>query len=204
MAERAEATLVPSGRVWTVPNALSFARLLGVPLFLWLILSGREGAAFVLLAASGATDYLDGQIARRTQTVTKLGQVLDPLADRLYIVSTLVGLVVRGVVPLWFAAALVLRDVVGAVLVQGVRRAGYRGLPVHFVGKTATFNLLYAFPLLLLAQWRPQWQSVVLPIGWAFAWWGLVLYWVALALYVVQARAMRAAAADGSAPPRTA
>lgn len=200
MAERTDATLVPSRRVWTLPNALSCARLLGVPVFLWLIVRGEDGAALAVLAASGATDYLDGYIARRTHTITRLGQVLDPLADRLYIFSTLIGLVVRGVVPLWFAAALVLRDVVGALLVHRVRRVGYRGFPVHFVGKAATFNLLYAFPLLLLAQWRPGWGDVVLPIAWAFALWGVLLYWVALVMYVVQARAMLATA-DRSALP---
>ncbi len=175
-----------------MPNALSFARLLGVPLFLWLIVIGEDGAALAVLAISGATDYLDGQIARRTGAVTRLGQVLDPLADRLYIVSTLLGLVVRGVVPIWFAGVLVLRDAIGAILVRRVRRAGYRGFPVHFVGKAATFNLLYAFPLLLLAQWRPEWAMWVLPIGWAFAGWGLLLYWVALVMYVVQARSLLA------------
>jgi len=191
--ERTDPALAPSDRVWTVPNALSFARLLGVPLFLWLILRGEDGAALLVVVLSGVTDYLDGQIARRTRTVTRLGQILDPLADRLYIVTTLVGLVVRGVVPLWFAAALGLRDVIGAVLVQRVRRAGYRGFPVHFVGKAATFNLLYAFPLLLLAQWRPDWAGGALPIAWAFALWGVLLYWLALIMYVVQARDMLAA-----------
>ena len=192
VAEGSGRTRTPYDRVWTIPNALSFLRLLGVPVFLWLIVRGEDGAALAVLAVSGVTDYLDGQIARRTHSVTRLGQTLDPLADRLYILSTLAGLVLRSVVPPWFAGALILRDVVGSVLVYRVRRAGYRGFPVHFVGKTATFNLLYAFPLLLLAQWRPGWSGVVFPIGWAFAWWGLLLYWVALLMYVVQARTMLA------------
>jgi cardiolipin synthase len=198
VAERTEPEPTRSDAVWTIPNVLSFGRLLGVPLFLWLIVAGEDGAALAVLAVSGATDYLDGQIARRTHTVTRLGQVLDPLADRLYIVSTLFGLVVRGVVPPWFAAALVLRDVIGALLVRRVRQVGYRGFPVHFVGKAATYNLLYAFPLLLLAQWQPEWSGWALPVAWAFAGWGLMLYWVALGMYVVQARDMLATA---PAPP---
>ena len=182
-----------------MPNVLSCARLLGVPLFLWLIMRREDGAALAVLALSGLTDYLDGMIARRTHAVTRLGQILDPLADRLYIASTILGLVLRGVVPLWFAGVLVLRDVIGATLVRRVRRAGYRGFPVHFVGKAATFNLLYAFPLLLLAQWRPDWAGFALPIGWAFALWGVLLYWVALVMYVVQAREMVVLSASGPA-----
>ncbi len=196
-------TREPEGfdRVWTIPNALSFLRLAGVPLFLVLILRGEDGAALLVLAVSSLTDYLDGQIARRTDTVTRLGQSLDPLADRLYILTTLIGLVARGVVPWWFAALLLSRDLAGAILVQRIRRVGYRGFPVHFVGKAATFNLLYAFPMLLLAQWRPEWSGVVLPIAWAFAWWGVLLYWLGLAMYVAQARVLLAAerADDGGA-----
>lgn len=183
-----------SDRIWTVPNVLSSLRLAGVPLFLFLIVRGEDGAALLVLAVSGVTDYLDGYIARRTNTVTRLGQVLDPAADRLYILSSLIGLVVRGVLPWWFAACLLLRDVLGVFLVRQVRRWGYRDLPVHFVGKTATFNLLYAFPLLLFAQWYPSWSTWVLPIAWAFAWWGLLLYWLAFLMYVVQARRMVAEA----------
>ncbi|MBW3086285.1 putative cardiolipin synthase [Austwickia sp. TVS 96-490-7B] len=177
-------------RIWTVANVLSMLRLVGVPVFLWLIVLGEDGAALLVLALSGVTDYLDGQVARRTHTVTRLGQVLDPVADRLYILSTLIGLLVRGVLPWWFAVALLSRDLLGAGVVRWVRRAGFRGLPVHFVGKAATFNLLYAFPLLLLAQWRPGWSWWVLPVAWAFAIWGLLLYWLALVMYVVQARRM--------------
>lgn len=178
----------PMDRVWTVPNALSMIRILGVPVFLWLIIDHRDGLALAVLAGSALTDYLDGKIARRYDLVTHLGEMLDPVADRLYILSALIGLCVRGIIPWWFFGLLVTRDVVGTVIVASVRRLGYRGLPVSFVGKAATFALLYAFPLIMVGDWRDGWGSVALIVGWAFALWGLVLYWYAAWLYFVQAR----------------
>src|SRR5262249_9513153 len=136
----------------TIPNVLSVLRLLGVPLFLWAILSERDGLALLVLALSGVTDYLDGKIARRFNMESRLGQFLDPIADRLYILTTLLGLLWRDIIPLWFVVALVAREVVMALMLLYLRTRGQLGLPVHYVGKAATFNLLYAFPLLLLAQ----------------------------------------------------
>jgi len=174
-------------RVLTVPNALSALRLLGVPLFLWLILSGDDGWALVVLALSGVSDYLDGKIARRFHLVSRVGQLLDPIADRLYIVATLLGMAWRDIIPWWIVAVLLLREVFMAGLLLALQRVGQIGLPVHFVGKAATLNLLYAFPIILLGQTPGLVGAWALPIGWAFAWWGIVLYWVAAALYAVQA-----------------
>jgi cardiolipin synthase len=179
---------VVSDQVVTLPNVLSFLRLVGVPVFLWLILTGQDGWALVVLTASGISDYLDGKIARHYGLVSRIGQLLDPLADRLYIVSTLFGLAWRGVIPWWLVGILVAREVFGAALLLAVRRYGYVGLPVHFVGKAATFNLLYAFPFLLLAQISTTLATVALPVGWAFLWWGTGLYWLAGILYAVQVR----------------
>ena len=190
-------------RVWTIPNALSMARLVGVPVFLFLILRGHDGWALLVLAASGITDYVDGWLARRLDQVTRLGQTLDPVADRLYILSTLLAFLVRGVLPWWFVAALLLRDLAGSILVRRVRRVGYRGMPVNFIGKSATFNLLYAFPVLLFATWQPTWAAWALPVGWAFAWWGLLLYWLAFVMYLAQARQMVASAAGGEGVRRS-
>ena len=135
-------------RVWTVPNALSFLRLLGVPLFLWLVLGPEaDGWALAVLAASGLTDYLDGYLARRLSQTSRLGEVLDPVADRLYILAVVIGLAIRDIVPWWFAIVLPLRDVLLWGLVPILRTRGYSALPVHFLGKAATFNLLYAFPV---------------------------------------------------------
>jgi cardiolipin synthase (CMP-forming) len=175
-------------QVVTLPNVLSFLRLVGVPVFLWLILSGRDGWALAVLMASGISDYLDGKIARHYGLVSRIGQLLDPLADRLYIVSTLVGLAYVDIIPWWLVAILLAREVFGSILLLVVRRYGYVGLPVHFIGKAATFDLLYAFPLLLLAQVSDTLAVVAQPAGWAFVWWGTALYWVAGALYAVQVR----------------
>lgn len=177
-----------SDRVWTLPNLLTALRLLLVPFFLWFLLRGDDGWALLILIVSGVSDYLDGVIARTHGLVTRLGQVLDPLADRLYILSTIGGLALRGIIPWWLVVALVARDVVGSLMVQRVRKAGYRALPVNAVGKAATFCLLYALPLLLLAHWQPGWAGVVWPLGWAFALWGVALYWLAAGIYLRQMR----------------
>ncbi len=182
-----------SSRVLTIPNAISFVRLLLVPVFAVLLWQGSDGWAILVLAVSGASDWLDGVLARRLGQVSKLGQLLDPAADRLFIIVTLVALAWRDVVPWWLLIVLVLRDVVLGIMLLVLGRAGYAPLPVHLAGKAGTFALLYAFPLLLLAEWD-SWVGVLAGIvGWAFALWGVALYWFAGALYLAQAsRLLRA------------
>ena len=175
-------------RVLTLPNALSAARLLGVPLFLWLILNGHDGLAVLLLMASGVTDWLDGKIARAWGQMSRVGQLLDPAADRLYILAAMVGLTVRGVVPLWLTLGLVGRDLVLGCFLPVLRRHGYGPLPVHFLGKAATFNLLSGFPLVLLGDGTGLLSQVAFAFGWAFVIWGTALYWWAGVLYVTQVR----------------
>ena len=178
-------------RIWTVPNLLSALRLAGVPLFLyWVLGTHQDGRALVLLMVAGATDYFDGYIARRFQQFSRLGQLLDPAADRLYILATLLALVLRDGLPLWWAAVLIGRDVLLAFTIPVLRRHGYGPLPVHFLGKAATFNLLYAFPMLLAAlPDRDDLLSTVFrPLGWAFTVWGSLLYLWAGVLYVRQVR----------------
>jgi cardiolipin synthase len=184
---------VQTDRILTVPNMLSFLRLLGVPLFLWLILVPQaDGWALVVLMVAGFTDWLDGKIARATNSISRLGQLLDPLADRLYIAATLIGLAIRSIVPWWLVVLLLARDVVVGLFLALLKRRGITGLPVHFLGKAATFNLLYAFPLLLLGDGADaagiDYHDVARIIGWAFAIWGTVLYWWAGLLYIEQAR----------------
>jgi cardiolipin synthase len=182
-------TEVQTDRVVTVPNILSALRLLGVPVFLWLILVPQaDGWAIVLLAVSGFTDWLDGYLARKWNQISRVGQLLDPIADRLYILATLVGLLLRGIVPWWFVVLLLSRDVLMAGVLWLLKRRDVVGLPVHFLGKAATFNLLYAFPLLLLGDGSGWWADPSRVLGWAFAVWGTALYWWAAVLYIGQAR----------------
>ncbi|MCW2638667.1 MAG: CDP-alcohol phosphatidyltransferase [Dactylosporangium sp.] len=184
-----------AGRVLTIPNLISFARLIGVPLFLYLFLvAHQQAAAVVVLAVGGTTDWVDGYLARRLGQVSRLGELLDPLADRLYILATLLAFTVSGVVPWPFAAALLLRELVVGATIPVLRRYGYGPLPVHYVGKTATFLLLAAFPVLLLAHVSAGARALAGPIGWGLAWWGIVLYWVAGVLYLVQSAAVIRAA----------
>lgn len=176
-------------RVWTVPNVLSAARLVGVPVFLWLVLGPHwDGAALGVLVVSGITDWADGWLARRWDQVTVLGQLLDPIADRLYLLAVVVGLAVRHMIPWWLALLLPLRDVLLWGLVPFLRHRGYTALPVHLVGKAATFNLLYALPLLLLGDGDSTWATLARVFGWAFAGWGIALYWWAGLLYAWQVR----------------
>ena len=193
--------MTATNRIWTVPNVISFVRLLGVPLFLYLLLGPHHDvAAVIVLALGGTTDWVDGYVARRMNSVSRLGELLDPFADRLYIVATLVGFTLREVIPLWLTAALVLREAVLAVVLIVLRRHGYGPPPVHYVGKTGTFLLLGAFPVLLLAEAVPATQDIAGPVGWGLTWWALGLYWAAAVLYIVQARAVLRADRTGSAP----
>lgn len=180
-----------SDRVLTVPNLLSMVRLVGVPVFLWAILNEHDVLALIVLMLSGITDYLDGKIARTMGLESRLGQLLDPIADRLYILTTIVGLAWRDIIPWWLVAILVAREVFMAIVMLRVRSLGQIGLPVHFVGKAATFNLLYAFPVLLLAQVSDGVRVWAEPLGWAFVWWGTVLYWLGAYIYVLQLRDLR-------------
>ena len=183
-----DATQPVSTRLLTVPNALSALRLVGVPVFLWAILTEQDTLAIVLLVASGITDWLDGRIARQYGLVSRVGQLLDPIADRLYIVTTLLGLAWREIIPWWLVAVLLARELFMAVVVLIAKRHGWVGLPVHFAGKAATFNLLFAFPLLLLADGDGTWAHIAEPVGWAFVWWGTALYWLSGVLYALQLR----------------
>jgi cardiolipin synthase len=182
-------------RVLTIPNGISALRLAGVPLFLWLVLGPRSATADYwavgVLMAAGISDWLDGKIARALNQTSRLGQLLDPAADRLYIAATIVALAVRGVIPWWLVAILALREVtVGAALATLRRRAGFGTLQVSFVGKAATLCLLYAFPLLFLGA-HPGWGGTLARIlGWTFASWGTVLYWWAAMLYLSQVRSL--------------
>jgi cardiolipin synthase (CMP-forming) len=197
-AKTSAATLADQqGRILTVPNAISVARLAGVPVFLWLVLGPEaDGWAVGLLIAAGLSDWLDGVIARAWDQQSRLGQVLDPAADRLYIAATLIGLAIRAIIPWWLVALLAARELLLAVALLVLRRYGYGPLQVSLVGKAATLCLLYAFPLLFLGAHAGTPALVARVIGWAFAIWGTALYWWAAALYLVQMRRLISAARD--------
>lgn len=181
-------TQVASDRILTVPNLLSLLRLLLIPLFLWLVLVAQADLwAVAVLALSGLTDWADGAIARRSGQITRLGQLLDPLVDRLTVIATLVGLALRELIPWWLVALLVLRDVILLCLVPLLRKRGLTALPVHYLGKAATFALFWGFPFVLVGAGTAEWEQVLGALGWAFVIWGTALYWYAALLYVEQA-----------------
>ncbi|WP_424185879.1 CDP-alcohol phosphatidyltransferase family protein [Actinokineospora sp. G85] len=179
----------PTDRVLTIPNVLSILRLLGVPLFLWLLLGPRaDGWAIAVLMFAGLSDWLDGKIARWLNQTSKLGMLLDPAADRLYTLATIVAFVVRDIVPWWVAAALIARDLLVALCIALLRRGGFAPPEVTYIGKAATFNLMYAFPLLLLAQGSSDLATIARPIAYAMAIWGGGLFVYSGLLYVIQTR----------------
>ncbi len=192
-------------RVWTLPNALSVLRLLGVPLFLWLLLGPEaDGWAVAVLILSGLSDWADGKLARWLDQSSRLGALLDPAADRLYIVCTLVALALRDIIPVWVVALLLGRELVLGVMLLVLRRYGYPPLQVHYLGKAATFLLLYAFPGLLIADGNGWVATAFEPFAWAFTIWGTALYLLAGVLYVAQVlgivRTERSARRSGPVP----
>lgn len=191
----------PRGNL-TIPNAISIARLFGVPLFLYLILVAEADVwAFVVLVIGGASDWLDGYLARRLDQGSRLGELLDPLIDRLYIVATLLGLALREFIPWWLVGLLVLRDLLLLTLLPVLRRRGRIALPVTYVGKTGTFALLWGFPLLLLGSLPFPVGTAIVAIGWAFALWGTFLYWWAGVRYAQAALSVDYAAGDERSGP---
>ena len=174
-------------RIWTVPNALSAARLLGVPVFFWLIVGPKnDGLALVILVISAFTDWLDGYLARRLNQFSRLGELLDPLADRLYVVAALIALFMRDLIPTWVVIALLSRDLIMFLFLIYLKKFGYNGVPVHFVGKAATMNLLYALPLILMGTFDGMVGQIAHIFGWAFLLWGISMYWYAALLYIQQ------------------
>src|ERR1700694_556330 len=176
------------GRVLTVPNALSVLRLVLVPVFLYLLLViDARGWAVGVLMFSGFSDWADGKIARLVANQSsRLGELLDPAVDRIYMVTVPVALAIYGAVPWWIVVTLLGRDVVLAATLPVLRSRGLTALPVTYIGKAATFALMSGFPLILLGQWDALWSRVILACGWAFLIWGLALYLWSAVLYLIQ------------------
>lgn len=189
-SEREPGDVDVSHRVFTIPNALSALRLILIPVFIWAALGPEnDPLAFGLLAVSALTDWLDGVIARRFDMISRVGQILDPIADRLFVVTTMVVLALRDLVPWWLVVILVARDVLLFFVQLYVHRRGLEPLPVHYVGKVATACLMYGMPLLFLTTGAGAVADVALPLAWAFIIWGAAIYWWSAVLYVEQASA---------------
>ena len=163
--------------VISVPNALTFLRFLGIPLFIYLTLNlEADGWAIVVLAIGGATDYFDGKIARAWNQTSRFGELADPAIDRLYILAILIVFLIREIIPIWMIIILVGRDIVLGLITIVMNRKGIAPFTVTYLGKAATFNLMYAFPFLLLAQSDGALGTIAFVVGWSFAIWGIALY----------------------------
>ena len=171
--------------MFTVPNALSLLRLALIPVFINLAGDRRDGAALLALLIASATDYLDGKAARLLNQESKLGAMLDPTIDRLYIAASLYVLCIREIFPIWLALLLIARDLILMLINFRLRNKGLPFLTVNFVGKAATFNLLYAFPLLFLSQHEGSLGNLAYIFGWAFSAWGIGLYLITGAWYFI-------------------
>jgi len=185
MTSRKEAGFL-NREVFNVPNFLSFLRIALVPVFLWFLLEEMFVSAVTILAIAGLTDFLDGFLARKLNQTTKLGKMLDPVADRLYIFATLLALSATGYVPWWLSGLVILRDVLMLISLPVLASVGHRSLPVHYLGKASTFALLYAFPLLLMGKIFTEAAFIITPLAWAFALWGVALYWWSGFVYLWQ------------------
>ncbi|UCR89814.1 CDP-diacylglycerol--glycerol-3-phosphate 3-phosphatidyltransferase [Mycetocola spongiae] len=183
MVDKAEDEV--SDHILTLPNLLSFLRLALVPVFLVLLVEGHDLEALVILAISGITDFLDGYLARKLNQVSKLGKLLDPAADRLYILAALLGLAWREMIPWWLVVAILGRDVMLVGLGAVLARLKHPPLPVNWVGKWATACLFIGFPLLMLAAYLEKTPGVLHMIGLGIALIGAALYWWAGILYLI-------------------
>lgn len=177
-------TRTGTDRIWTVPNVISFIRLAFVPVFFWLLVTGQDGPALAVLIIATASDFVDGFIARTYNQVTRLGELLDPASDRLFITASVVGLAIRGMIPLPLLAVVLARDVLllTIVLVRGVRINDFPR--VNFVGKTATFILFVAFPVIVLSHIFTTAAVPLAVIGWVLGSSGAVMYWLAGFTYI--------------------
>ncbi len=179
--------VLPPDRVLTVPNALSAVRLVLIPVFIYaLLFAHANGWAVAILMFSGASDWADGKIARLLDQSSRLGVLLDPAVDRLYMVTVPIVLALDAIVPWWFVVILLVRDGLLAATLPVLRSRGLSALPVTYIGKAATFALMAGFPLVLLGTWNALWSRVVGACGWAFLGWGMYAYLWAFALYAVQ------------------
>ena len=174
-------------RVLTVPNVLSVLRLVLIGVFVYLLLGTQAyGWAVAVLMICGASDWLDGKLARLLDQYSRVGELLDPAVDRLFMVIVPISFAIAGIVPWWIIVVLIVRDGLLAAMLPVLRSRGLSALPVTYIGKASTFALMSAFPLILLGHWDALWSRVIGAIGWAFLIWGIGMYLWAFVLYVIQ------------------
>jgi cardiolipin synthase (CMP-forming) len=172
-------------RVFTLPNAISLARLACLPIFLYLLFTAEDRvAAAVLLAVLGATDWVDGYLARRWNQVSSLGKVLDPVADRLLFFVGIGGILIDGSVPVWFAWMVLVREIVVALTTVVIALLGAKRIDVTWWGKAGTFCLMGAFPLFLASEGGLAWADAARAGAWALGLPGLVFSYLSWALYL--------------------
>jgi len=177
-----------------VPNVVTALRLACIPVFVWLLFGAhRQTAAAAVLAVLGATDWVDGYVARRWSQVSTVGKVLDPVADRALTATAVISITVYGAVPLWFGVATLTREVLVSVTVIVLAALGSERVDVLWVGKAGTFGLLFAYPAFLLGDGDAPWQQAATVVAWGAGIVGLTLAWVAAASYIPHARRALAA-----------
>jgi cardiolipin synthase len=188
-------------RILTVPNVISLVRLLCLPVFVYLLFGRHNRAAAAsLLAILGATDWIDGYIARHYDQVSELGKILDPVADRLLFFVGIGCILVDGTVPVWFAVMVLVREAVVAVTTVVLGMLGARRIDVTWFGKAGTFGLMFAFPLFLASESTLGWADTARFFAWSTGIPGLAFSYVAWALYVpLGLTALRAGRADRAA-----
>lgn len=165
-------------RILTVPNLLSSGRLLLIGFFCWLLFGPNDRIfASIVLAVAGATDFVDGYVARRFNQVTTLGKVLDPSADRVVVATGIIAITVAGAVPVWLAAVVLGRELAVSLAVLVLAALGARRIDVLFIGKAGTFGLMACFPMFLLSYSPAGWAVVMRHVTW-----GLLVPSLALAL----------------------
>ena len=191
-------------RILTVPNLVSLIRLLCVPLFLWLLFWAPEkhrAAAAFLLGGLGATDWVDGYVARHFDQVSTLGKVLDPVADRILLGVGIIAIMIDGSVPMWIGYATITREVLISAAVLALAAAGARRIDVQWAGKAGTFALMWAFPLFLASHADElSWHAFAGFAAWCFAIPGLILSWYAAITYIPMARRALIEGRVGSGP----
>jgi len=186
------------GGILTVPNVITLVRLLCLPVFVWLVFGEKEQtAAAILLAVLGATDWVDGYVARRFNQVSTVGKVLDPTADRLLVGTAVIVIIVHGAVPLWFGLVTLAREVLVGLMVLVLAGLGAARIDVLWLGKAGTFGLMFAYPAFLLGHGTASWQDPIRIVAWIAGIGGLTLAWIAAAAYVGPARAALSAGRQG-------